>query len=201
MKKQSKRSVVKSTVEIMKEKAESRSQQIKKAKANLKKAAQLRRDAMKKQMKERKKIEAKLGPKNFQKADLDRFRSLILEKRQEMLEELDTLKESMMDVTTGEYNSESSSYSLHMEQGTDAMEREKTFLFAARGGKFVNQLDDALTRIRNDTYGQCRVCGRLVPKERLEAVPTAQTCAEYKNTNVPCDRGKLALSIKQIEAE
>ena len=73
------------------------------------------------------------------------------------------------------------------------MEREKTFLFASRGSKFVNQLDDALARIDAGTYGVCRVCGLLVPKERLEAVPTAQTCAEYKNTNVPCERGRLAL--------
>ena len=84
-----------------------------------------------------------------------------------------------------------------MEQGTDAMEREKTFLFASRGSKFVNQLDDALARIDAKTYGVCRVCGLLVPKERLEAVPTAQTCAEYKNTNMPCERGRLALARKR----
>jgi RNA polymerase-binding transcription factor DksA len=110
------------------------------------------------------------------------------------MEELETLKESMMDVTTGEYVSESSTYSMHMEQGTDAMEREKTFLFASRGSKFLNQLDDALQRIENGTYGICRVCQLLIPKERLEAVPTAQTCAEYKNTGVPCERGRLALA-------
>lgn len=125
------------------------------------------------------------------------FKEMILKKRKETLEELDTLKESMMDVTTGEYVSESSNYSLHMEQGTDAMEREKTFLFAARSSKYVNQLDDALGRIEAKTYGVCRVCGLLVPKERLEAVPTAQTCAEYKNTGQPCERGRLAMSKKK----
>jgi RNA polymerase-binding transcription factor DksA len=122
---------------------------------------------------------------------------VILAKRKETVEELDSLKESMMDVTTGEYVSESSNYSLHMEQGTDAMEREKTFLFASRGSKFVNQLDDALARIEARTYGSCRVCGLLVPKERLEAVPTATTCAEYKNTGVPCERGRIALARKK----
>jgi RNA polymerase-binding transcription factor DksA len=84
-----------------------------------------------------------------------------------------------------------------MEQGTDAMEREKTFLLASRGSKFVTQLDDALARIDAGTYGVCRVCGLLVPKERLEAVPTAQTCAEYKNTNLPCERGRMALALKR----
>jgi DnaK suppressor protein len=133
------------------------------------------------------------GQRSYPKEELQRFKELILEKRKETMEELDTLKESIMDVTTGEYISESSNYSLHMEQGTDAMEREKTFLFASRGSKFVTQLDDALIRIDAGTYGVCRVCGLLVPKERLEAVPTAQTCAEYKNTGVPCERGRLAL--------
>jgi RNA polymerase-binding transcription factor DksA len=84
-----------------------------------------------------------------------------------------------------------------MEQGTDAMEREKTFLFASRGSKFVVQLNDALTRIDEGAYGSCKVCGLLVPKERLEAVPTATTCAEYKNTGLPCARGQVAITRKQ----
>jgi len=183
MAKKGSKAIVKSTVDIMKEKAAGRTKQIKKAKANLKKAAVAR------------KADARLmGPKAFSPKELQRFKGIILEKRKETIEELDTLKESMMDVTTGEYVSENSTYSLHMEQGTDAMEREKTFLFASRGGKFVNQLDDALTRIEAGTYGVCRICSLLIPRQRLEAVPTAQTCAEFKNTNVPCERGKLALA-------
>lgn len=134
------------------------------------------------------------SPHRYSPKELEQFRQLILEKKKETMEELEALKESMMDVTTGEYISESSTYSMHMEQGTDAMEREKTFLFASRSGKFLTQLDDALKRIENGTYGVCRVCQLLIPKERLEAVPTAQTCAEYKNTGMPCERGRLALA-------
>ena len=134
------------------------------------------------------------GPRTYSSEELKEFKEMILAKRQEMLEELDNLKETIMDVTTGEYVSESSTYSLHMEQGTDAMEREKTFLFASRGSKFISQLDDALIRIGNKTYGQCKVCSLLIPKERLEAVPTAQTCAEFKNTGIPCERGRLAMA-------
>ena len=183
MAKKGSKAIVKTTVEIIRERAAGRAKQIKKAKANLKKAAVAR------------KADARLmGPKVFTPKELQRFKTIILDKRRETIEELDNLKESMMDVTTGEYVSENSTYSLHMEQGTDAMEREKTFLFASRGGKFVTQLDDALARIEAGTYGVCRVCSLLIPRERLEAVPTAQTCAEYKNTNVPCERGKLALA-------
>jgi RNA polymerase-binding transcription factor DksA len=141
-----------------------------------------------------KREEAMLGSRTWTKEQLARFKEMILAKRRETLEELDTLKESMMDVQTGEYISESSNYSLHMEQGTDAMEREKTFLFASRGSKFITQLDDALARIESGTFGQCKACGLLIPKERLEAVLTAQTCAEFKNTNQPCERGRIWLA-------
>jgi len=132
------------------------------------------------------KVKAKAAPpkppvrKGYGKADLDRFRQIIIEKRKEILEELESLKSSMMDVTTGEYVTENSTYSLHMEQGTDAMEREKTFLFASREGKFLNYLDDALKRIDTGNYGFCTECGTLIDKARLEAVPHAQQCVKCK---------------------
>jgi len=119
-------------------------------------------------------------PRGFSKSELAHFRELIVEKRKEILEELETLKASMMDVQTGEYVTENSTYSLHMEQGTDTMEREKTFLFASREGKFLNYLDDALKRIDKGEYGFCIDCGSLIDKERLEAVPHAQLCIKCK---------------------
>ena len=60
------------------------------------------------------------------------------------------------------------------------MEREKTFLFASREGKFLNHLEDALSRIDRGEYGRCTVCGKLIEKERLEAVPHAQQCLQCK---------------------
>lgn len=116
----------------------------------------------------------------YTKGELDHFRKIILEKKKEILEELETLRDSMLDVTTGEYASESSMYSTHMEQGTDAMEREKTFLFASREGKFLNYLEDALARIDRGEYGKCSECGKLIEKERLEAVPHARQCLQCK---------------------
>jgi len=121
----------------------------------------------------KKKIKTKAAAKNiskkgFGKKELEHFKAIILEKRKEILEELESLKSTMMDVTTGQYEIENSTYSSHMEQGTDAMEREKTFLFASREGKFLNYLDDALIRIEKGTYGFCTECGNLMDRERLE---------------------------------
>ena len=129
--------------------------------------------------------------KGYNKKDLEQFRAIILEKRDEILEDLQSLKEQMLDTSTGEYINENSPYSLHMaEQGTDAMEREKTFLYAQRENKFLGYLDDALKRIDNGTYGVCIECVEepqhlcetcpLVPKARLVAVPHTQHCLPIK---------------------
>jgi DnaK suppressor protein len=136
-------------------------------------------------------VKKKISVKGYGVRELESFKKIILGKRKEILEDLQILKESMMDVTTGEYATENSAYSMHSEQGTDAMEREKTFLFASREGKFLNYLDDALRRIEKGTYGICIDCldtprglcktCPLIPIERLEAVPHAQLCVECKN--------------------
>lgn len=118
---------------------------------------------------------------SYTKEELEYFKNIILEKRREVIEDLETLRDAIMDPTTGEYSTENPSYSLHMEQGTDTMEREKTFLFASREGKFLNYLDDALRRIESGNYGKCIVCGKLIEKGRLEAVPHAQMCVICKD--------------------
>ncbi|GBD88657.1 RNA polymerase-binding transcription factor DksA [bacterium BMS3Abin03] len=129
--------------------------------------------------------------KGYSKKDLEHFKSIILEKREEILDDLQSLKEQMLDPATGEYINENSPYSLHMaEQGTDAMEREKTFLYAQRENKFLGYLDAALKRIELGTYGICIECIEepqhlcetcpLVPKARLEAVPHTQHCLPIK---------------------
>ena len=125
-------------------------------------------------------IKPPIKKSSYGKQDLEHFKNIIMEKKKEILEELTTLRDSMMDSTTGEYASENSMYSTHMEQGTDAMEREKTFLFASREGKFLNYLEDALVRIAKGDYGQCTECGKLIEKERLEAVPHAHQCLQCK---------------------
>lgn len=127
----------------------------------------------------------------YSKKDLEEFKKVILEKRNEIIEQLQALKEQMMDPTTGQYVNENSPYSLHMaEQGTDAMEREKLYLWAQRENKFLGYLDDALQRIENGTYGICIECidepqnlcptCPLIPKERLMAVPHTQHCLQVK---------------------
>jgi len=116
------------------------------------------------------------------KKDLDFFKDLLLKKRKKVAKNLEYLRSTVLDSTTKEASGDHSSYSFHMaDQGTDAMEREKAFMFAARDEKYLKQIDEAFERIENGTYGICRITGKLIPKERLMAVPTTTISVEAKN--------------------
>lgn len=111
--------------------------------------------------------------------DLEHFREIIIKKMEDAQAELDalqrTLRESM------ENASDESAYSYHMaDAGTDAQEREKTYMLFNRTKKFLKYLNDALSRIDNKTYGVCKVTGEKISKGRLEAVPHTQLSIEAK---------------------
>ena len=79
------------------------------------------------------------------KKELEHYKKIILEKRKEVIKNLEYLRSTVLDSTTREATGDHSAYSYHMaDQGTDNMEREKAFLFAARDEKYLKQLDMAL---------------------------------------------------------
>lgn len=111
--------------------------------------------------------------------ELEHFRQLILEKHLSAMEEIDRMRSQLEDARDQQDND--SPYSFHMaDAGTDAMEREKLYLMIARQQKYVGYLDRALDRIKNKTYGVCKVTGKPIPKERLEAVPHTEISIEAK---------------------
>jgi len=118
--------------------------------------------------------------KGYNKTELEHFRVIILDKRKQIIEELELMNETLNDNSGGDYFEENSPYSLHMEQGTDTMEKEKNYLLASRQRKFLEYLDDAIKRIDRGVYGFCQDCGKLIDKARLEAVPHAQLCISCK---------------------
>jgi DnaK suppressor protein len=111
------------------------------------------------------------------KKDLENFKSILQKKREEIVKNIEYLHKVVLDSTNQEASGDHSAYSFHMaDQGTDAMEREKAFLFASRDEKYLKQIDLAFERIKNGTFGICRVCENEIGKERLEAVPTTTIC-------------------------
>jgi RNA polymerase-binding transcription factor DksA len=68
-----------------------------------------------------------------------------------------------------------------LEEGSEAQSKAQLIQLAARSQKFIQGLQAALVRIENKTYGICRETGKLIPKERLRAVPHATLSIEAKN--------------------
>jgi RNA polymerase-binding protein DksA len=113
--------------------------------------------------------------------ELEKIKKVLLEKRQEILDDLGELRESDVSATLKDASGENSAYSFHMaDVGTDNMEREKAFFFATREGKYLKQVELALERMENGTYGICVDCEQPIPVARLEAVPTATRCVPCK---------------------
>lgn len=111
--------------------------------------------------------------------ELEYFRQIILEKRQKAIQELESLKKSLQDGMNN--SSDESAYSTHVADiGSEAQEREKTYMLCNRLEKFITYLDSALHRIDDKTYGICKKTGKKISKGRLEAVPHTQLSIEAK---------------------
>lgn len=108
--------------------------------------------------------------------ELAHFKRLILEKRAQAIEDIERLKERLRDAWE-----QAEAYTYHLaDAGSDAMEREMLNMMIARQQKFVGYLNRALKRIELKTYGMCKVTGKPIPKERLEAVPHTEITVEAK---------------------
>ena len=117
----------------------------------------------------------------MQAPDLDYFKRLLLERRNDLLKELDHFKNGEGSSTLKDASGENSSYSFHMaDLGTDNMEREKAYYFATREGRLLYHIDQALERIDDGTYGKCHSCNQPIHHDRLEAVPHARFCISCK---------------------
>ena len=114
--------------------------------------------------------------------DLQYFRELILRKREELLRQIEAIRENTIGEGRDDTIPEQSGYTYHMaDVGTDTMEKEKAFYFASREGNLLWHLDQALMRIEKGEYGICVSCGKPISRERLEAVPHARLCIECKS--------------------
>ncbi len=119
----------------------------------------------------------------YSEDDLKEFDTIIQEKLDKAKSELGYIKESLSrkndpgtDNTASGYNS--------LEDGADAAEKENLNAMAGRLQKFIQQLEYAKIRIKNGTYGVCVDTGKLIPKDRLKAVPHTQHTIEAKMSRV-----------------
>ena len=105
--------------------------------------------------------------------ELQEFKKLILEKIQTAKQNYELLKSRIM-------TDESQPTFKVLEEGASTLEKEEASQRAQRQMEFIKKLQGALVRIENKTYGICRVTGKLIPKERLMAVPHTTLSVEGK---------------------
>ncbi len=111
--------------------------------------------------------------------ELEEFRDLINHKLEEARIDLEGLRGSLSHKDDHGTDDTSPSFKM-MEDGSETLSREELSQLAGRQEKFITHLENALTRIKNKTYGICRVSGKLIPIERLRAVPHATLTIEAK---------------------
>jgi len=111
-------------------------------------------------------------------SDLKEFEERINQKLEKAKKELSNLKSSLAKDEEG--GDDVSAYAKVLEDGADTTEKESLSQLAARQQKFINNLENALIRIKNGTYGVCVDTGKLIPKDRLRAVPHTMHCIEAK---------------------
>jgi DnaK suppressor protein len=111
--------------------------------------------------------------------ELLEFKDLILKKLDLATKDYNQMMEVLMNRSGNSVEDTSPTYKV-MEEGESTQSKEELTALAARQQKFIKSLQAALVRIENKTYGICRATGKLIPKERLRAVPHATLSIESK---------------------
>lgn len=112
--------------------------------------------------------------------ELQEFKGIIDEKLAQSKEDLQLLLDQMSHKDDNGTEDTSPSFKL-LDDGSEVLSRDEVNQLAGRQQKFVQSLENALIRIKNGTYGVCRVTGNLISKERLRIVPHATLSIEAKN--------------------
>lgn len=116
----------------------------------------------------------------YNDAELEEFKAIILKKLEKAREDLELLTEAYSNNSEHGTNDTSPTFKV-LEEGQQVLSKEENSRMAARQQRFIRNLENALTRIENKTYGICRVTGKLISKERLRAVPHATLSIDAKN--------------------
>ena len=116
------------------------------------------------------------------RTQLEEIERLLVREREKILRSLGRFQQQSK-LSRESADADLSSYSFHMaDQGTDAMEREKSFLFASKEGRYLYRIEEALRRLYKDpeAFGVCHGCKNEIPFQRLEALPHARYCLDCK---------------------
>lgn len=113
--------------------------------------------------------------------ELQEFKEVILDKLEKARKDYDILKASLSGSDGNDIADTSPTFKV-LEEGASVLSKEEAGRLAQRQAKFISHLEAALVRVENKTYGICRATGKLIPKERLLAVPHATLSIEAKES-------------------
>ena len=115
----------------------------------------------------------------YSDAELEEFREIILEKLDQAKQDFELLKSAITHSESNDTEDTSPTFKV-LEEGAATLSKEEAGKLAQRQQKFIQSLQAALVRIENKSYGICRETGKLIPKDRMRAVPHATLSIEAK---------------------
>ncbi len=119
----------------------------------------------------------------YSDAELAEFKEIILDKLEKARADYDLLRATITHTESNGTDDTSPTFKI-LEEGAATLSKEESGRLAQRQYKFIQNLEAALVRIENKTYGICRETGKLIPKERLRVVPHATLSIEAKEGGV-----------------
>ena len=121
-----------------------------------------------------------MSENKWSKDQLDYFKSIIIKKREKIMNDIAESKERTEEMMKGD--SVNAVYSSHMaDAGSDQQEREKAFYWLSRENNYFKYLTKALEMLDDGTFGLCKVCGDLINEDRLLEVPHTSKCFDCKS--------------------
>jgi DnaK suppressor protein len=118
--------------------------------------------------------------KHLTTKDIEHFKQALLEKRQEIIGNVNEMEDEALKKSRMDASGDLSSMPIHMADiGTDNYEQEFALDLMDSERKLLREIDDALERIEQGTYGICEATGEPIAKARLKATPWARYCVEY----------------------
>jgi len=129
-------------------------------------------------------MDTKREKTRYSDEELQEFREIINKKLEEARDGLKLLTEAYTTQNANDTTDTSPSFKI-LEEGSQVLSKEENSQLAARQQKFIRDLENALIRIENGSYGICRVTGKLISKDRLRSVPHATLSIEAKMNRKP----------------
>ena len=128
------------------------------------------------------------------KKELERFESLLLERREQLSKQVDELEEQSLRVSQRDFAGDLSGYAYHMaDLGTDNYNRQINLDLVSSEQKVIYEIDQALLRIKEKIFGKCEVCECKINNRRLEIVPYARLCISCKEKREAEELNKPAI--------